>query len=1414
MAPPMYPNPINEQSLLEAAQRGKGDAIARLLQNALTSEGVKVTAEVNQSQLDLLLTGGVQSGPDAYPEWIISFIQQSLRQLQPQHIATVQITWPSAENDQGNDQGNDQTKVSGISLAPSPLLPASQIEAWSDDDLQVVATQLGQSPTTASSSVPQVAIGSYLSQFTSNGVLVTAQPQPSESPWQKRRQVDSAYRCSPIIRLLNRQTELKAAIATLQAGGAMSFSGDAGSGKTALLRTLCHHPQLLPRFPGGIIYQRAYRRPLEDLMQNVFDALYQHRSDQLSPKQQADQQTDTGRTLGSQTRKPTAIEQYQHLSQHQLCLVLDEMETSGESLQSLAQWPNLSLLIASAPSHPHPSTNHPSTNHPSANHTTISNTPAKPWESGIPNSRHLPLKGLPIKDAVVLLEEGLGRSLQPAEEKAAQKLCAYLGGHPRRLIQIAALIRQGQANLSELVKQLHQGTLPEAIILKVVSSLPESDRRVIAILAAFAGTPVHGIHLPTLADLDSVTDQLTALVDQGLVWTDGTFYRLADNLLDPLQQHWRLTPWVDQAMTYFQSWLEQLTHPTQSTQPSGYPNNGLSTVRPILENSDTLWYLIGHAVRYQQWSDVLTIGRLLEPGFWLGQQWSRWRQVLLLQWQAARSLQDKAAEALILHQLGSRALCLEDGITAHACLAQAFDARVELGDLDGATISRHNLNVLARSFFALETVVTTQTNPETPQNSRRSVTLTSSSGNQSDTGRAELGESSFVPPHPPSPSSPAPDTNTAASPDEPLTPPSESATSTPSTEEPEEAVLLAPSGFAWIWWLLGGGVLAFIGLLAFFLGQEPKTDISKLRSKHTFPPQRIGVISEPHKFTITNTTASPIVISVDFEKGDRQEFAINSNDCVSQPLAPAEICAIAATFEPQEKGPRSVSFMVQVGQNTAPKRLTLQGVGAAVKADLNPLEITFAPQRISERSEPQTITLKNKGTVAFMVQGSNLINNEQNAFFIERDTCFGQILQPRDDCSLAVSFVPLNSTEYQTTLEIVDDTEQEIWRVRLTGEGIQPSPPAPTPRNIRPNQRSNPQPNQPPNENSRPESPSRNGTTTPEQPSSSSSQAHQFTVRPEAIAFDQQELNSTDSRILRLQNTGTMPLELETITLGGLPFALQEESCRGRQIEPGNECVVAIAFTPTQPQTYVTKLTITSAQAGTQTINISGTGIPQVSPSPPDAPIQSPEESELAPPSINTFSATPSTTVEPNDVVELCYNLSNTDSAYILNQTTKEQTPISTESPSCISQTVAATTTYTLVAVQTTYEPVERSVTLTVIDDRDPPPTPVAIAPTGSHPIYCNSPVILEWQSVTDTGGPVSYGINLQRQDVSISDTGTVESSSSWTPLFSRTLNQTSLNISSTAQAPHVYRWQVQAIDTAGNTSAPTGWNEFLCINP
>ncbi len=74
--------------------------------------------------------------------------------------------------------------------------------------------------------------------------------------------------------------------------------------------------------------------------------------------------------------------------------------------------------------------------------------------------------------------------------------------------------------------------------------------------------------------------------------------------------------------------------------------------------------------------------------------WVSWRRVLYAGLEAARSLADDHAQAHMLHQLGSLAICVGDTGEAGWRLHEALAIRTEIGDTEGAELTRHNIGQL------------------------------------------------------------------------------------------------------------------------------------------------------------------------------------------------------------------------------------------------------------------------------------------------------------------------------------------------------------------------------------------------------------------------------------------------------------------------------------------------------------------------------------------------------------------------------------------------------------------------------------------------------------------------------------------------------------------------------------------------
>ncbi len=110
--------------------------------------------------------------------------------------------------------------------------------------------------------------------------------------------------------------------------------------------------------------------------------------------------------------------------------------------------------------------------------------------------------------------------------------------------------------------------------------------------------------------------------------------------------------------------------------------------------------------------------------------------------------------------------------------------------------------------------------------------------------------------------------------------------------------------------------------------------------------------------------------------------------------------------------------------------------------------------------------------------------------------------------------------------------------------------------------------------------------------------------------------------------------------------------------------------------------------------------------------------------------------------------------------------------------------------------------------DKTPPPAPVSLKPGSTDPakpqdLGSCSPVVLRWQPVTDQGGSglQGYRVSLQRNN-----NGQWQSLEPYFIIY-----EPNVDVTQWLGAGWDYRWNVWAIDNAGNHGAPSVWRYFSC---
>ncbi|HEX7974896.1 MAG TPA: LysM peptidoglycan-binding domain-containing protein, partial [Anaerolineales bacterium] len=330
-------------------------------------------------------------------------------------------------------------------------------------------------------------------------------------------------------------------------------------------------------------------------------------------------------------------------------ILLDDLDLDREEIQSLFDVaPNCAFLLAS--------------------------DARSLWGEGLA----LALPGLPTEAALALIERELGRPLDEAELPAARQLSAALQGHPLSLLQAAALARETGRPLSAPLIGNPQVAPVEKLAAQALASLSEPEKRILAAIAALEGAPLEAEHLPALSGLSDPAAVVNSLLARGLIQAHSPRYTLADNLSLVIERSWDLAAWRERVLAHYLAWVE------------GQPRASAA----VLRQSEAVMHLAEWAARPGHWGGALRLARGLDAALSLGKRWEAWAAALRLSLQAAEALDDQAARAWALHQLGTRSLCLGERGPARDFLVRALRLRQSLGDRAGTAVTRHNLTLL------------------------------------------------------------------------------------------------------------------------------------------------------------------------------------------------------------------------------------------------------------------------------------------------------------------------------------------------------------------------------------------------------------------------------------------------------------------------------------------------------------------------------------------------------------------------------------------------------------------------------------------------------------------------------------------------------------------------------------------------
>lgn len=583
------------------------------------------------------------------------------------------------------------------------------------------------------------------------------------------------------------------------------------------------------------------------------------------------------------------------------------------------------------------------------------------------------LPGLAELAGLQLLARDLGRPLGQGEADAAAGLCAAVRGQPLRLRQAAALAATGRHSLRGLADRAERD--PAALDRLSVHALADSERRVLAVLALAAGAVLPGELVEVISGVDDLASQLDKLRRHGLVEQDHDRFGLPRCLGAGYRKLLVANLDIGAAARSLTSWLAQ--RDPSSADALGAAGAAVQLVGRLAERGD--------------WPELARLAEVTARVLTLAGRWELCWQVLQQGLHAAQQLGDLAAQARFAHDLGSMALCNDQLQQAEELLQHALALRKQLGDHQGAALSRHNLELLTRPDHPP---------PRRPRRGerrerwrKRLPTLASLLGLL--VFLLVLGLRVIAPAQPSS------TTTTLAN-------PTTTDTTTARTSPPTTSVR-------------GGG---------------PNAPGIGAPGAIRFPPIAVGAATT-RAFPIGSTGTGPLRLGGFEVTGHSADFAVDGH-CRHRTLRPGQSCQPTVKFTATAEGSRRATLIIHQNLPGPATHVLLTGTGRPGTPRpplLKPSQRDFGSVNISpgHPSTSQTFNVVNPNTRPLAITGANVTGDP--AFSVSKDGCSTSTLAPQGSCTVTVAFSP-TTLGARTGVLTISSAQGSSSTAKLTGSGF------------------------------------------------------------------------------------------------------------------------------------------------------------------------------------------------------------------------------------------------------------------------------------------------------------------------------------------------------------------------------------------
>jgi uncharacterized membrane protein len=287
---------------------------------------------------------------------------------------------------------------------------------------------------------------------------------------------------------------------------------------------------------------------------------------------------------------------------------------------------------------------------------------------------------------------------------------------------------------------------------------------------------------------------------------------------------------------------------------------------------------------------------------------------------------------------------------------------------------------------------------------------------------------------------------------------------------------------------------------------------------------------------IENTGTAPLNVAPPVISGSTGEFAVDTAGPVV--LEPGEVVVVTATFTPSQAGAANATVAISSNADETPDAtVELRGEGGVALIDLQPPNLTFAPQEIGQ-SQTLSIDVTNNGTLAL-----NLVSVSID----EPSFVLGAVptsVAPGATETIEVTFMPDRDGDMGGVMTIDNNSANASQAVvNLSGTGTVP-------------------------------------------------EGAGLLVGPRVLTFGDTAIHESISLSIAMRSVGTTALTLFSLQLGGANgFALAESPGLPLTLAPGESTTIAVAFSPDAPGSYLDQLRIDSDDASDPLTDVSINGM-------------------------------------------------------------------------------------------------------------------------------------------------------------------------------------------------------------------------------